>query len=97
MGGQKEWNGEKKGPCHLVMAGLADILPALGGVGRGVAPRPQPQTGRASFQASGFPDDPALPLFPESTLDFFDVHPEASECNEHFSYPPRIILRPFAM
>jgi hypothetical protein len=27
------------------------------GVGRGFAPRPQPQTGRASFQASGFPDD----------------------------------------
>ena len=30
------------------------------GVGRGIAPRPQPQTGRASFQASGFPDDSIL-------------------------------------
>ena len=28
-----------------------------GGVGRGISPRPQPQTGRASFQASGFPDE----------------------------------------
>lgn len=28
----------------------------LVGVGRGISPRPQPQTGRASFQASGFPD-----------------------------------------
>ena len=28
-----------------------------GGVGRGFTPRPQPQTGRASFQASGFPID----------------------------------------
>ena len=26
------------------------------GVGRGISPRPQPQTGRASFPASGFPD-----------------------------------------
>jgi len=30
------------------------------GVGRGVTPRPQPQTGRASFQASGFPTDSKL-------------------------------------
>ncbi len=30
------------------------------GVGRGIAPRPQPQTGRAGFQASGFPDDSTL-------------------------------------
>ena len=30
------------------------------GVGRGVPPRPQPQTGRASFQASGFPDNSTL-------------------------------------
>jgi hypothetical protein len=29
----------------------------LGGEGRGVSPRPQPQTGHASFQASGFPDE----------------------------------------
>jgi len=36
-----------KGVCH-------------GGVGWGIAPRPQPQTGRASFQASGFPDDSLL-------------------------------------
>ncbi len=33
------------------------------GVGRGISPRPQPQTGRASFQASGFPDDSIL-FFP---------------------------------
>ncbi len=32
------------------------ILRTHSGVGRGVPPRPQPQTGRASFQASGFPD-----------------------------------------
>ena len=30
------------------------------GVGRGISPRPQPQTGRASFQASGFPDGSIL-------------------------------------
>ena len=33
------------------------------GVGRGISPRPQPQTGRASFQASGFPDNSML-VFP---------------------------------
>ena len=37
---------------------LLDSTPC--GVGRGVSPRPQPQTGRASFQASGFPDGSVL-------------------------------------
>ena len=48
------------------------------GVGRGVSPRPQPQTGRASFQASGFPDNSTL-IFDERTLDFVDVHLEPSK------------------
>ena len=43
---------------------LAEARKALAvlksGVGRGVPPRPQPQTGRASFQASGFPDNSTL-------------------------------------
>ena len=34
------------------------------GVGRGVSPRPQPQTGRASFQASGFPDSLGCGIVP---------------------------------
>ena len=39
---------------------LVDTSLSAGGVGRGVPPRPQPQTGRASFQASGFPDNSTL-------------------------------------
>ena len=50
------------GPNYILFyQGLAASTTAkAGGVGRGTAPRPQPQTGRASFQASGFPDDSTL-------------------------------------
>jgi hypothetical protein len=58
---------ERRGSCQLEVVPLSrwevftSILhrrttTMLCGVGGGVAPPPQPQTGRASFQASGFPD-----------------------------------------
>ena len=39
-----------------LMTGWPQGVAAPGGVGGGISPPPQPQTGRASFQASGFPD-----------------------------------------
>ena len=36
-------------------------------------------------------------MLPEPTLDFFNVHLEASKCNEHVRRLTRIILHPFAM
>ena len=67
------------------------------GVGRGVLPRPQPQAGRASFQAPGFPDDSVLIVASEPTPDFLYVHREASRFSEPFGRPAQIILHPFAM
>jgi hypothetical protein len=66
-------------------------------VDRGVSTRPQPQTGRASFQASGFPDDSVLIVPSEPTPDFFYVHREASRFSEPFGRPAQITLHPFAM
>src|SRR5271170_5899166 len=42
------------------LARIAQFTSNARGVGRGISPRPQPQTGRAGFQASGFPDNSTL-------------------------------------
>jgi hypothetical protein len=73
------------------------MAPSARGVGRGIAPRPQPQTGRASIQASGFPDDSVLIVPSEPTLNFLYVHREASRFSEPFGRPAQIILHAFAM
>ncbi len=86
-----------KVPGTVVQKGTRIIAPSARGVGRGVSPRPQPQTGLASFQASGFPDDSGLIVPSERTLDFLYVHREASRFNEPFGRPAQIILHSFAM
>ena len=86
-----------KVPGTVFHKGRGIHAPSAHGVGRGVSPRPQPRTGRAGFQASGFPDDSVLIVPSEPTLDFLHVHREASRSSEPFGRPAQIILHPFAM
>ncbi len=86
-----------KVPGTVVQKGRGILAPSARGVGRGIAPWPQPQTGRASFQASGFPDDSVLIVPSEPTLNFLYVHREGSRFSEPFGRPAQTILHPFAM
>ena len=73
----------------------AAVIAAPSGVGRGeLPPGPNP---KPDVQVSKHPAFQMILVSPESSLDFFDIHLEASRFSEHLRRPERIILRPFAM
>jgi len=61
------------------MEGIILKISEKNGVGQGVTPCPQPQTGRASFQASGFPID-SKPFVPSDFSTYDNIHTKSVHC-----------------